>query len=716
MPLILKCLGTFEVLDEAGRHLSFPTAKTRALFAFMALQAGKAHQREALAGMFWGDAPEVRARANLRQTLTRVRQALPASDGCCVQTFNGSVRLVGDTIRSDASEFELWTEDGTIQSLEHAASLYQGDLLHGVRVEEEGFDEWLNHERQRYREQAIACFDRLLQHYQATGASTRGIEIANKLLLLDPYRESVHRILMAFYADQERKGAALEQYERCRKLLLDELGLEPEAQTTELYDAIRESSPETRFTRSPSLSRPNSKTDGRNRSSRTVVEFVSRSPWRGANWSKPSVAVLPFDCAGDAAHERYLADGLVEDVITNLARFRDIHVIARNSSFSYRDRNRHHASISAELGVRFLVEGSIRREGHRVRVTVQLIEAETGFHVFADRLDQPLEALPRLRDELSAKIAGVLIGRIQQHELKTPDRHRTESWEAYDCCLRGMDLLRVVKLGNVAPAKALFERALEIDATYARAYCGLALAQFQAWHCLGWSSWWKLHDQALAYAEKALELDREDAQVHAIVGRFRLYTSEFARARHHLERAAELNPHDAAMLANTSIAWSLLGERRRGVEMAEMAIRLDPFHPDWYLAALGTVYFVARDYERAIAAMEVASDGLCDTRAYLAAAYALSGNAERARVHVAEFVRATCERLGGDPASDIPAYCEAMLLSSPYARDEDRDHFFAGLRKAGLPVGTAPRSTGLIGQASERCQGDPRPRIDPPNL
>jgi TolB-like protein len=689
MVLRLNVLGTFEARIGGSERLTFPTSKAKALFAYLALEQDQPHTREKLSTLFWGGVCDDRARANLRQALTRVRQALPASMTACVIAHNGSIRLDCSVIRTDASEFERCTDDRTIESLERAAALYRGDLLEGFHIHEDAFEGWLRHERQRYRECAIACFESLLGHYQGFGASTRGIEICNRLLTLDPYRESIHRLLMTFYADQERRGAALAQFEECRGLLRDELDVEPEEETTALYETIRNISVKTRYTRDPAKSRPRPATGfGRDRSSRAVTSLVSRSPWRGASWSKPSVAVLPFDClAGDEAN-RFLCDGIVEDIITNLARFHDLHVIARNSSFAYGNRKPDHNRIGEELGVRYIVEGSLQREGDSVRVTAQLIEAQTGFHVWAERYDENIEGIAGLRDELTGRIAGVLVGRIEQHQLKCIKAREPEQWEVYECWLRGMDLLRKVNWANVEASREYFERALNIDPSYARAYAGLAMSWYKAWNCLSWTSWWKLEDKALGYATKALNLDDEDHHVHCILGIISLYTQDFGRARYHLDKAERINPNDARTLANAAMAWSLMGEPERAVKMAELAIRLDPFHPDWYLASLGLTYYVAKDYERAIAAMEVAPDGLCDTRAYLAAAYAQSGDPAAAQPHMVEFIRSTCERLGGDPETDVARYMDAMIKSNPYMRPEDSAHFIEGLRLAGLPVTT----------------------------
>ncbi len=687
MVLQLKLLGSFEARNGGSERLTFPTNKAKALLAYLAVEQGQPHTREKLSNLLWGEARDARARANLRQALTRVRQALPASLSDCVMAQNGTIQLDSSAIRTDTSEFEHAMEDGTIDSLERAAALYRGDLLEGFLVPEETFESWLRHQRQRYRERAIACFETLLEHYRGFGASTRGIEICNRLLALDPYRESIHRLLMNFYADQDRRGAALAQYEVCRGLLREELDVEPENETTDLYQSIRDRTVTTHYTRNPVLSRPRpEKTVGRDRSSRAVTSLVSRSPWRGASWSKPSVAVLPFDClAGDEAN-RYLCDGIVEDIITNLARFRDLHVIARNSSFAYGHRKPGHGKIGDELGVRYIVEGSLQREGDNVRVTAQLIEAQTGFHVWAERYDENIAGFAGLRDELTGRIASVLVGRIEHHQLKSAKAREPEQWEVYECWLRGMDLLRKVNQASVEASREYFERALTIDPSYARAYAGLAMSWYEAWSCLNWTSWWKLEDKALVYATKALELDDDDHHIHCILGIVSLFRRDFSKARHHLDKAERINPNDARTLANASAAWSLLGEHERAVGMAELAIRLDPFHPDWYLSSLGHVYYAAKDYERAIAALEVAPDGHCDTRLYLVAAYARTGDHDAARPHVDEFIRHVCERLGGDPETDVPRYLGAMIKSNPYLRPEDAAHFVDGLRLAGLPV------------------------------
>ena len=239
MALQLKLLGSFEARNAGNDQLTFPTSKAKGLFAYLALEQDQPHTREKLSNLFWGDACEDRSRANLRQALTRVRQAMPPSLSECLMAHNGTIQLNVSTIQTDALDFEHCMNDQSIESLERAAALYRGDLLEGFLLHEEAFEGWLRLERQRYRERAIGCFEALLGHYQGFGASTRGIEIGNRLLALDPYREPIHRLLMVFYENQYRRGAALAQYEEFCVLLRDDLDVEPEEETTALTGSKR---------------------------------------------------------------------------------------------------------------------------------------------------------------------------------------------------------------------------------------------------------------------------------------------------------------------------------------------------------------------------------------------------------------------------------------------------------------------------------------------
>ena len=687
MVIHVNLLGTFEARVGINPPLSFATSKSMALFAYLTLNPNKDHSREKLAGFLWCEASDQRARANLRQTLTRIRQAMPVQLADSLKSRNGSISLDSSEFMTDAANFVKAYQEGTIESLEQAASLFRGDLLEGLVIDEPGFEGWLRDERETIRGHAITCFESLLDHYVAIGAITRGIEIGNRLLRIDPYRESVHRLLMNFYAEQDRRGAALAQFEECKLLLHTELDVTPEAETVELYEIIREHTFPTRFTLHPDLSRSSMETKRTHlMGKKSAIELVNRSPWQIGKSDKPSIAVLPFDCLGSEQFQVNLCLGLVGDVITNLTRYNEIYVLARSSSFSYLGRNIELQKIGRELGVSYLVQGCIEFNQENFRVSAQLVEAESGLQVWAEQFDKNQAELELIRDELTGLIANSLIGKINLQQLQITKSREPNQWKAYSCWLQGMEYLRHMNQSNLDAAVAQFEMALEIDPTYARAYAGLATAQYKAWCCLAWSSTWKLTDKALSYAQKALELDENDYIIHGILGVISIYTRDFKAARFHTERAILINPHDASTLSNAAPIFLFLGEKERAVKTAELAIRLNPFHPDWYLASLGMCYYIAKDYERAISSMEMAPDGWCDTRPYLAAAHAQLGHIETAQQHIKEFIRLSCEQMGGDPDTDLQKYVDFLIDTQPFVNNSDLQSFKQGLELAGLTV------------------------------
>lgn len=424
-----------------------------------------------------------------------------------------------------------------------------------------------------------------------------------------------------------------------------------------------------------------------------LTEFERRSldPSQRPAWPKllspsPSIAVLPFENLNGDPDQRYLCDGVAEDIITELTRFRELYVIARNSTFAYRDSQVPLWHIGRELGVQYLLEGSLRRNGNRIRVTAQLVEAENGHQTWAERYDEPVDDLLAVQDEVIRRIVATLVGRIAAERLSRARRKPPESWKAYDHWLQGMAHLRRVDMNSLALARAAFQKAAETDSGYARAYAGIAMTYYHAWSCFNWNAWANLKGKAAGYAREAVNLDENDHHAHCILSTSYVFKREHERARCHIDRAIAINPNDANTLANAALVWSFYGDASKAVETAETAVRLNPHHPDWYAALLGLAYFVSRDYAAAISAMAREPDAMCDTRAYLAAAYAMVGDNHEAERHSAEFLRFCRERMGGDPATNVKRYMAWLIDANAYRRDEDAEHFIEGLRKAGLPA------------------------------
>ena len=672
MVVSLNFLGGFAAFEASGRPLSFPTVKAEALLAFLVLRGSQGHYRDKLSGLLWGAASEVNARASLRQALLRVRKAWPSDEACCLLVDGKTVAIDNSTVTVDVERFERCAGESTPESWEMAASLYRGDLLDGLLINEPDFDDWLITERRRLQELALSVLRRLLDHYTATGAIERGIRVANRLLLFDPYQEAVQRTLMRFYLHQERRAAALAQYQQFSEILRREIGAEPEPETQAVYRQLLDGAPVPEPPKDVEAGVP--------------LEPPRPSPKPTSPMRDLSIAVLPFENLDGDPDQKYLCDGIAEDIITGLTRFPELYVIARNSSFAYRNSCAEPQQIGRLLGVSYLLEGSFRRQGDSSRLTAKLVEADSGHQIWAEQYATPLADLFTVQDEISRRIVVTLVDRIAAERLKSARRKPPGSWRAYDHWLQGMSFLRRVDMDSLALARAAFHRAIETEPGYARAYAGMAMTYYHAWSCFAWNAWANLEGQAYDYARKAVDLDETDHQAHCILATAFIIKRQYQRAERHIDRALTLNPNDANTLANAALVWSFLGEPKSAVAAAETAVRLDPHYPDWYTALLGLAYYVARDYPSAISAMSLEPDAMCDTRAYLAAACAWDGDRDEADQHAQAFLRYCTERLGGDPASDIGRYMDWVIRANVYRREDDAQHFIEGLRKAGLPA------------------------------
>src|SRR5215470_13983477 len=367
--LELVLLGGFQV-RVAGRVIDVPGRKERALLAFLALPPGERRSRDRLAGLLWGDRGDKQAGDSLRQAMLRLRKAFDPIQPLPLLTDRGFVALDRRTVKADVQAFEQLSAEGTPLALGRAVKLYQGDMLDGLDVDGAEFGEWLMVERQRLRDLARQAFSALLGSHLAGGERDQAGAIARRLLALDPLQEPAHRALMKIYAEQGQAAMALKQYQLCRDALRAELGVRPEAETERLYQSIREKRAAARGatapTAAPAAPAPPS-----------VIED-------GDVAAKPAIAVLPFVNMSGDSQQAYFSDGITEDIITELSRFRELLVIARNSSFQYRDKAVDVRRVASELGVQYVLEGSVRDARNRVRITAQLIDALSGSHLWSE--------------------------------------------------------------------------------------------------------------------------------------------------------------------------------------------------------------------------------------------------------------------------------------------------------------------------------------------
>ena len=388
---------------------------------------------------------------------------------------------------------------------------------------------------------------------------------------------------------------------------------------------------------------------------------------------KPSIAVLPFTNMSGDAEQQYFCDGITEDIITELSRFRQMHVASRNSSSRFRGADLDMIRVGRELGVHYLVEGSVRRMGARTRITAQLIDAATGNHVWAERYDNAQDEIFDVQDRVVRTIVGTLAGRMNSARAEIARRKPPASLAAYECVLRG-DALPIGTPEVEAEARLLFEKAIEIDPTYARAYALLSFVLEREWF-RDMSDSNRLRDEAFEMARKAVTLDENDTSCQLAMAWAQLNRGAHELAEQHFAKALAFNPNQPSAQTDLAIFHYYRGEPEKAIEGLLEVRRLDPFFtPSWYWGELGAAYFNARRYDEAIASMRRATTLSTGEQAWLAASYALAGKPDLARDCAADLLRR------------IPRFSAARFLAKePLLRPEDRQHLADGLRKAGLP-------------------------------
>src|SRR5262245_44084609 len=388
----------------------------------------------------------------------------------------------------------------------------------------------------------------------------------------------------------------------------------------------------------------------------------------------PSLAILPFANMSGEPEQRWFSDGITEDIITELSRFRQLKVVARNSSFRYRDLDVDIRRVGRELGVQYVVEGSVRRLGKRLRITAQLIDAATGNHLWAERFDRDESEIFAVQDQLVRTIVATLVGRLQAAGVEGAKRKAPASLAAYECVLRADALPLISDPAIEAEAQALSEQPIELDPTYARAYALLANLLRLKWD-YGASGDPSLLARALELARKAVALDENDGMCHGILGFVHLARYDHDLAEHHYQKAQSLNPNSATLSATTGVLYTYLGRPGEALDHFREARNIDPFfNPTWYWSALGAAHLAARQYPEAIAAINRLSARAYWSHANLAAAHAYAGQPEQARHHATEVQRL------------FPGYSVSRHAGGePFKRRSDLDHLLNGLRLAGLP-------------------------------
>jgi TolB-like protein len=652
--LKLGLLGVFEMRGAADRPIAVSAKKSRGLLAILALSPSV--PREKLANLLWSERGDAQARSSLRQTLASLRRDLGPVHESLIMA--GDERISIDQIRAeiDVVAFQRLTVTEDAESLRQALTLYRGELLEDTMISDPAFDEWITEQRARLHDLAVGTIERLW----AMESGPRRIDLAKRLVAIEPLKESAHLNLMQSYAEAGEDGLALQHYAACRNLLKAELGITP----GEEIEALR-----LRLARGR---------NGGSTESRVQKVAAEAQPFLPGLPDKPSIAVLPFKNLSGDPEQDYFADGVVEEIIIALSRLHWLFVIARNSSFAYKGRAVDVKQVGRELGVRYVLEGSVRRAADRVRISGQLIDAASGTCLWADRFEGSTGDIFDLQDQVTASVVGEIAPKLQQAEIERIKHKPTESLDAYDHFLRGIASLHTWTSEGNQQALSHFYRAIELDPQYAAAY-GMAARAYVQRNSGGWMiERTREVAEAERLARRAVELGQEDAVALSTAG-FAL--SDICGAVDdgdaYIERALALNPNLASAWLFSGWVKASKGEAALALERLTYAKRLSPNDPQDFScqAAMSFAHFVAGNYLEGLACAQAAlriktnflfpllSIAICGT---------LAGRDEQSRKAIAR-VRLI------DPTLRI-----SLISTIQTMRPEDFVRWKEGLRKAGL--------------------------------
>jgi TolB-like protein/Tfp pilus assembly protein PilF len=515
-----------------------------------------------------------------------------------------------------------------------AASLYVGELLHGFDAPTAAFDQWLRSQRQHLDDVATKFLVDLADRHSGDTAAS-AVLLARQLLERDRLNEPLYRALMQLLLRAGDRVGALKAYADCRSSLASELDVTPELETEQLYrDILTGQSP-------------------------VKVQPVH---------TRPSLAVLPFANPGNDAGLAPLCEGLAEEITAGLGRFRLFFVIDQHSAAEVAKITKDSEHVGKRLGVEFLVQGSITRRPARLRISTSLVRAATRELIWSDSFDVADPNVPEVPEQIASALINTLHGRLESALIDAA--RRKPSLVAYECFLRGVRHLRGYDPEDNATARDFFRRAVELDPEYTLAGAYLAFSDIVL-HGYELAPR-KLLEDAKDVLVQAVERDSEDYRIHWILGLACWSLGEDGSPMRHYRRAIELNPGDANVKATCGIFLGAEEKYEQGIATIAEAMRLNPYHPQWYWDELGNLLGAAGRYEDAIEALSRSARPRPWHLARLASVYALAAMDKQARETVSKLLKDL-------PDASISRFNRTGL------NERDQLRFAEGLRRAGLP-------------------------------
>ena len=610
-----------------------------------------------MSDLLWTDRGAEQARHSLRQTLLVLRRELRDAGEDLIRSDDGVLSFRPDAVATDVGRFRVLATSRDRADLAEAAELYAGPLLARFQPVAADFDDWVDRTRGEIEEVSLDVLGRLADCCLAAGDAHSAVLTTERMLVVDPLREDVHRRLIEAYARVGRRADAIRQYNACVEMLRRDLDVGPSAETEALIGRMR------------------GNTDGWTEVAPVVAENVT------AQHTPPAIAVLPFQQFDGDPLPSHLSDGLVADIICQLVGLRELSVISHGSTISLREHGISLRETGDKLGARYLVRGAMRKSGAHVRLTTELVEAQTSKLLWARTHDTRSALTFADQDRVVGQIVNTLAPRVREAELLRIRGKRPVNLTVYEKALLVREYLTILERDSFREAKLLLDDILHDDPSWGEAH---ALAA--DWHGLVVAQGWSEDRTAdISHVDsltrRALTLDAENIRALIFYGhRKSLLYRDYNAALKLFQKALEVAPGSAQGLLWSSYTFSFIGDAEQAIHRAEQALALSPCDREAhrFLAALCIAYYTAGDYEAAAEwGMRALAEPLVGrtTGGWVAAALAAAGKTTEASLVASQ----TMARWPSRRVSEVVA-------NHPYRDLVRRQDYGSHLLAAGFPT------------------------------